>query len=60
MEEAFGKFTSEIDTEENFQSLYFELSDCLQEYLKSEDEKFIPSVDLKSKFYTDFYHLEDI
>lgn len=54
MEEAFGKFTSEIDTEENFQSLYFELSDCLQEYLKSEDEKFIPSVDLKSKFYTDF------
>lgn len=54
MEEAFGKFTSGIDTEEDFQSLYFELSDCLQKYLKSEDEKFIPSEELKSKFQNDF------
>lgn len=54
MEEAFGKFTSRIDTEEDFQSLYFELSDCLQEYLKSEDGKFIPSEELKSKFQNDF------
>lgn len=54
MEEAFGKFTSKIHTEEDFQNLYFELSDCLQEYLKSEDEKFIPSEELKSKFYDDF------
>lgn len=54
MEEVFGKFTSRIDTEEDFQSLYFELSDCLQEYLKSEDEKFIPSEELKSKFQSDF------
>ncbi|HJF80288.1 AbiH family protein [Phocaeicola barnesiae] len=54
MEEAFGQFTSKIDTEEDFQNLYFELSDYLQEYLKSENEKFIPSVELKGKFYNDF------
>lgn len=54
MEEAFGIFTSKIDTEEDFQSLYFELSDYLQEYLKSEDEKFIPSEELKNKFQNDF------
>lgn len=54
MEEAFGKFTSKIDTEEDFQNLYFELSDCLQEYLKLEDNKFIPSEELKKKFCDDF------
>lgn len=54
MEEAFGKFTSKIDTDEDFQNLYFELSDCLQEYLKSEDEKFTPSEGLKNKFRDDF------
>ena len=30
------------------------MSDYLQEYLKSENEKFIPSVELKGKFYNDF------
>lgn len=54
MEEAFGKFTSKIDTEEDFQNIYFELSDCLQEYLKYEDKKFTPSEELKNKFRDDF------
>lgn len=54
MEEAFGIFTSYIYSEKDFQNLYFELSDYLREYLKSEDEKFIPSEDLKKKFRNDF------
>lgn len=54
MEEAFGKFTSKIGTETDFQNLYFELSDYLREYLKSEDQKFIPSEELKNKFRSDF------
>lgn len=58
MEEAFGQFTSRIDTEEDFQNLYFELSDCLQEYLKSEDKKFIPSEEQKKKFCNDFLSFE--
>lgn len=58
MEEAFGKFTSKVNTGKDFQSLYFELSDCLQEYLKSEDEKFIPSEELKNKFCNDFLSFE--
>lgn len=56
MEEAFGKFTSKIGADNDFQNLYFELSDCLQEYLKSEDKKFIPTDDLKNKFLNDFLY----
>ena len=38
MEEAFGKFSLKIDTEDNFTELYFDLNDLLQMYLKSEEE----------------------
>ncbi|MDN0047864.1 AbiH family protein [Bacteroides gallinaceum] len=54
MEEAFGKFSLKIDTEDNFTELYFDLNDLLQMYLKSEDEAFSPMEDLKSKFREDF------
>ena len=54
MEEAFGKFSSKIDTEDNFTKLYFDLNDLLQIYLKSEDEAFVPTENLKNKFREDF------
>ena len=54
MEEAFGKFSSKIDTEDNFTELYFDLTDLLQTYLKSEIEAFSPMEDLKNKFREDF------
>lgn len=54
MEEAFGEFTSEINTEEAFTDLYFELSGHLQTYLALENNKFTPSDELKNKFQADF------
>lgn len=54
MEEAFGAFTSNINSEKELQDLYFEPSDHLQYYLKSEYEKFIPSEELRHKFLDDF------
>ena len=54
MEEAFGKFSSKIDTEDNFTELYFDLNDLLQMYLKSEDKAFSPMENLKNKFREDF------
>lgn len=54
MEEAFGKFSLKIDSEDNFTELYFDLNDLLQAYLKSEDEAFSPMEDLKNKFREDF------
>ena len=39
MEEAFGKFTSKVETATDLENLYFELSDNLQEYLKLEDQR---------------------
>lgn len=54
MEEAFGKFSSKIDTEDDFTKLYFDLNDLLQIYLKSEDDAFVPIEELKIKFREDF------
>lgn len=54
MEEAFGKFTSKIQTNEELEELYFELSDNLQRYLLEEENSFAPSNNLKTKFQNDF------
>lgn len=54
MEIALGKFTSKIKNPNDFENLYFELSEKLQNYLKTEDNKFNPSEELKSKFRSDF------
>ena len=54
MEEAFGQFTSKIKTEVDLENLYFELSECLQKYLKSEQSVFKPDKELIAKFYNDF------
>lgn len=54
MEKAFGEFTTKINTEREFQDLYYELSDHLQNHLKSEDDRFTPSGELKNKFMQDF------
>lgn len=53
MEEALGKFTSHIFDASNFDDLYFELSDHLQNYLKAEEEKYNPSDVQKVKFIND-------
>lgn len=54
MESGLGEFTSATNNAEEFDSFYFELSEHLQNYLKKENEKFLPSNDLKIKFQTDF------
>ena len=54
MEVAFGHLTSKIKSAEDLDELYFELNEYLQEYLKSEENKFIPTTNLKTKFSNDF------
>lgn len=57
MEEAFGQFTSKIETATDLENLYFELSDNLQDYLSAEESSFNPTDKLKSKFAGDFTHI---
>lgn len=54
MEEALGQFTSKVESADDFDVLYFELSDHLQDYLKNEEKHFNPSDELKAKFRQDF------
>lgn len=54
MESGLGEFTIATNNAEEFDDFYFELSEHLQNYLKSEDEKFTPSEKLKNKFQVDF------
>ena len=54
MEEAFGLYTSQISSKSDFIRLYEELSEHLQSHLKSEDNKFVPTVEQKEKFKKDF------
>lgn len=53
MESGLGEFTSATDNAEEFDDFYFELSEHLQNYLKEENEKFVPSEKLKNKFQSD-------
>ena len=63
MELALGEFTSHVQSASDFDSLYFELSDHLQDYLRSEEERFLPTDELKNKFKEDvinpFVYLEN-
>lgn len=54
MEVAFGHLTSNINKAEDFDELYFELNEYLQEYLKVEESKFLPTTNLRTKFISDF------
>lgn len=54
MESGLGEFTSVTNNAEEFDNFYFELSEHLQNYLKKENEKFVPSEKLKNKFQSDF------
>lgn len=54
MESGLGKFTKTTDNATEFYDFYFELSELLQKYLKSENDKFTPSDELKNKFKSDF------
>lgn len=53
MEEALGKFTSQIFDANNFDDLYFELSEHLQNHLKNEENNYNPSNEQKEKFIKD-------
>lgn len=54
MESGLGEFTSATENAVEFDNFYFELSEHLQNYLKEENEKFVPSEKMKNKFQTDF------
>ena len=54
MEECLGGFTAESDNADEFYDFYFELNDLLQKYLTSENDKFLPTDNLKAKFQSDF------
>ena len=54
MESGLGEFTSATNNAVEFDNFYFELSEHLQNYLKKENEKFVPSEKLKNKFQSDF------
>lgn len=60
MEKGLGLFTKEVENSEDFDTLYFYLSDKLQEYLKKEEDSFTPPETLKINFRKIFSLLEGI
>lgn len=51
MEVGLGEFTKKVALEnEDFENFYYELSDHLQDYLKQEEGKFIPTKEMCDKF----------
>lgn len=54
MEIGLGEFTTITDDTQEFDDFYFELSEHLQHYLKTEDDKYTPTDKLKYKFQSDF------
>ncbi len=59
MEKGLGLFTKEIVNSEDFDTLYFDLSDKLQEYLKTEEDHFAPSEHSKKKFQKDIFSIRE-
>ena len=53
MEEAFGRFTYKLRGENSLKNTYFNLNESLQEYLNSEQKRFLPTERLKTKFIKD-------
>ena len=54
MEDRLGDFTAQCADADEFYDFYFELNDHLQKYLISENDKFVPTDNLKNKFLSDF------
>lgn len=54
MERRLGEFAINTDSPEEYYDFYFELCRLLQEYLGSENEKFSPIENQKTKFQSDF------
>ena len=54
MEERLGAFTDVSNNADEFYNFYFELNEHLQSYLTKENEKFLPTDKLKTKFQDDF------
>lgn len=59
MEVGLGVFTEFAIGNEDFESFYYELSDLLQDYLKHEEYKIIPSKEKYDKFMNDLENLSD-
>lgn len=57
MELGLGKFTSITNNIEEFDAFYFELSEHLRDYLKYENDKFTPTVQLKVKVKEDLTNI---
>ena len=53
MEERLGAFTEVSDNADEFYAFYFELNELLQSYLTKENDKFLPTDKLKTKFQED-------
>lgn len=58
MEEALGGFTSKVKTEDEMDNLHDELSMQLQNYLKTEDASYVPSVETRNKVRWDLMYPE--
>lgn len=58
MEEALGAFTSKVKTVEEMDSLHDELSQHLQNYLKTEDANYVPSAETRNKVKWDLMYPE--
>lgn len=64
MEEAFGLYTDELKSEDDFFKLYLELRSLLTSYLNQQDNNYKPSYQRKQQFIKDFvnykYYLGDL
>ena len=59
MEERLGAFTDVSNNADEFYDFYFELNEHLQSYLTKENEKFLPTDKLNTKFQDDFIKISD-
>lgn len=55
MEEAFGLYTKNLKSEDDFKKLYLELRGHLTSYLKEQDKKYEPSYKHQQSFAEDFF-----
>ena len=59
MEEALGTFTSNLNSQQVFEDLYFEINKQLRLYLKKQESRYQPSTSDHRKFCHDLLHFED-
>lgn len=59
MEEALGKFTEKVDSVQEFDDLHYELSRHLQDYLRNENNSFIPPTAYINSFQGHFVNPDE-